>query len=390
MNSIIVPNLIAIDTYILGNVAKDYNSQTQSRRKKALKFLSTITDRGLIPFFCMHHFQEILQHDNDSVAYGRLSLIKRFPQVAWVKPSSPEGLVGSIIDIQGTEISKLINDPNISIKALIAEIRQELISYSSGESFINGIEEELIILRKLNLFETHKNKTISSISHVRDSNIDNLKLSELHRSHLKRPSEVNESMELLRESLKQELKKRGDKKLENQDEAIDQFLKLVIKDGHKMYEPNQGTLYKKFINSHGLEEHEVDENWTFGELGYYAIFKGKIKVIARSFNFDLKKALKIPPNVIPSWLIWVELDKKSREEKRAAGSNIIDKYLASLAFYADILIVDKTVKEYFKQITQKHKKYSFINNHIIKLSKYENLGKQLDTLNLQYKAQTAA
>lgn len=380
MNSIIAPRLIAIDTSILGKVAKDYSSQTHGRRKKSLKFLSTIADRGLIPFFCMHHFQEILQHDNDSVVYDRLSLIKRFPQVAWVKPSSPEGLVGSIIDVQGTEISTVINDPDISIEALVAGIRQELISYSSGESFINAIEDELLILRKLNVFETHKSKAISSISHVRNSNIDNLKLSELHRSQLKSPSEVNESMQLLRKTLKQELQTRGDRKLENHDETIDQFLKLVIKDGVKMYEPNQDSLYKKFINSNGLEEHEVDENWTVGELGDYAIFKEKIKVIARSFNFELKKALKIPPSAIPSWFIWVELDKKTRQEKFAAGSNIIDKYLASLAFYADILIVDKRVKEYFKQITQKHKKFSFINNNIVKLSKYENLGKLLDTI----------
>ena len=52
----------------------------------------------------------------------------------------------------------------------------------------------------------------------------------------------------------------------------------------------------------------------------------------------LNEALKIPQNVIPSWLIWVELDKKISQEKFVAGSNIIDKYLASLAFYADILI----------------------------------------------------
>lgn len=381
MNSIIVPKLIAIDTSILGKVAKDYSSQTHSRRNKALKFLTTITDRGLIPFFCMHHFQEILQHDNDSVVNSRLSLIKRFPQVAWVKSLSPEGLVGSIIDVQGTEISKLINDPDISIEALVAEIRQELILYSSGESFMNAIEEKLLFLRNLNAFETHKSKAISSISHVRNPNIDNLKLSELHRSQLKSPSEVDESMKLLRETLKQELHTRGDRKLENQDETIDQFLELVLKGGLKMYEPNQDSLYKKFISSSGIEKHEVDENWTVAELGDYSIFKEKIKIIARSFNFDLNKALKIPPSVIPSWFIWVELDKKTREEKFAAGSNIIDKYLASLAFYADILIVDKRVKEYFKQITQKHERFSFINNHIIKLSKYEILEKQLDTIN---------
>ena len=381
MNSIKVPKLIAIDSSILGKVAKDKISQTQSRRNKASKFLSIISDRGLIPFFCMHHFQEILQHDNDSVVYSRLSLIRGFKQVAWIKPNSQEGLVGSIIDVQGTEISTLINDPDISVKALVTDIKQSLISYSSGETFMNAIEEELLMLRKLNLFETHKSKAIDSISHVRNPDIDNMKLSELHHSQLKSPSEVNKSIKLLRDNFKQELQTRGDRKLENQDETIDQLLKLVINDGLKMFEPNQDSLYKKFINSSGLEENEVDENWTVGELGDYAIFKEKIKVIARSFNFDLNNALKIPQNVIPSWFIWVELDKKISQEKFAAGSNIIDKYLASLAFYADILIVDKRVKEYFNQLTRKYKNFSFIKNKIIKLSEYENLEKILDAIN---------
>ena len=166
MNSIISPKLIAIDTSILGKVAKDFYGQSTKMRKKALTFLSIIKNNGLVPLFCMHHFQEMLQHDNDSVVYNRLSLIKQFPQVAWVNPSSKDGLVGSIIDIQGTEICKLIKNPDISIETLITEIRQELFSYSSGESFINSIEFELIELRKLNIFTTNKSKKVSSISHI--------------------------------------------------------------------------------------------------------------------------------------------------------------------------------------------------------------------------------
>lgn len=381
MTSIISPKLIAIDTSILGKVAKDYYSKTESRRKEAQRFLLIFEDRGLIPLFCMHHFQELLQHKDDSVANNRLSLIKRFSQVAWIKPSSKDGLVGSIIDVQGTEITKLIKNPNLEIETLIAEIRTELISYSSGESFINSIYDELITLRKMNLFSTGKSKTVSSISHIRNSSIDNMKLSELYRSQLNSPIEFKESMELLRKNYKQQLQRIGDRKLENIDEIIHQFLESVAKQGLKFYEPTQDSLYKKFINSSGIGEHEVDENWTIGQLGDYAIFKEKINIISRSYNFDIEKALKLPQNAIPSWFVWFELVKKTKDEKFASGSNVIDKYLASLAFYSDILIVDKRINEYLKQILKRHKKYSFINDHIMKLSRYENFRQHLDTLN---------
>ena len=66
MNPIIIPKLIALDTSVLGRAAKDYFDINQDRRRKALKFLSIINERGLIPLFCFHHFQEIFQHDDDS------------------------------------------------------------------------------------------------------------------------------------------------------------------------------------------------------------------------------------------------------------------------------------------------------------------------------------
>ena len=311
----------------------------------------------------------------------RLSFIKQFQQVAYIKPSSPERLIGSIIDIQGTEIYTLLNIHDISTKALIAETKRELISYSSGEFFVEDFEDALWTMRELKLFQSRKNREVSSISHLGNLGAENYKLSELHTCQLKTPSEAKNSIKSLRESLTEKLKSRGDKKLQNPGKVADQFFNTVIANGSKMYQSNKDTLYKKFVNSSGLDPDEIDSNWTIGELGNYASFKRKIKIIARTFNFDIKKALNIPPNQIPSWFIWVELDKKIKEEKYATGSNIIDKYLASLAFYADILVVDKRLKEYLKQIFQKNKEYSLISAHIIKLPRYEDMEKQLDNLN---------
>ncbi|MFA7165612.1 MAG: hypothetical protein WC124_07210 [Desulfoplanes sp.] len=380
MNLILSPKLFAIDTSILGKVAKDYYSQDQSKIKKALKFMSTITEKGLIPLFCMHHFQEILQHDNDYIVSNRLSLIKKFTQVAWIKPSDPQGLIGSIIDIQGTEISVLLDNPGIVSTELISKVRKKLIAYSSGNTFIDNIQKKLLKLRELNLFGTQKSKAVSSLSHVTDPKIENIKLSTLHHSVLKKPLEIEQSIKLLRETLNQELANRGDKKLVKHDEVIAEFIQLIVRDGLKMYESNSDLLFNKFVESLGIDPTEINEDLTISELGQYATFKKKIQIIARSYNFDIEKALKIPPETIPSWFIWTEIDNKTREEKFASGSNIIDKYLAALAFYSDFLIVDKRIKEYFRQITQKNAIYSFINSHVVKLSSYDMLEKQFNTI----------
>ncbi len=161
MRSNLSPKLFAIDTSILGKVASDYFSPVSSKSKKARKFLSTIADRGLVPLFCMHHFQELMQHKNDLKVLNRLRFIKKFSQIAWVKPSSPEGLVGSIIDIQGSEMLRLIDNPQISLHELISETRKQIIDYSTGEYLINNIGEELLQVHKsyLNLIQTIMSET---------------------------------------------------------------------------------------------------------------------------------------------------------------------------------------------------------------------------------------
>lgn len=382
MSLIISPNLITIDTSILAKVTKDLLSKNEDSIKKAKDFISSIITKGFVPFFCFHHFQEILQHNDEAVVISRLSLIKRFPMIAYLKPRSEDGLVGSIIDIHGAEITKLIKNQNVPFKNMIREIRDDLIVYSDGESFLKSIKNELLELKNHVLFSTNKSRAVASIAHISDTIADNVKLSDLHRSKLKNSQEIEDSMKLLRNKLKKDLLEKGDRKFSNWDDEIDKFISLVFENGKKMYKSNKDTLYKNFLNSSGIDENEVDENWTINEFGEYAIFREKLNVVARSFDFNIKDALKIPRESIPSWFLWSELDKRIKNEKYATGSSMLDKYFAAFALYTDILIVDKRIKEYINQIAKKHKKFSFIKDRTIKLAKYEELNNQLGKLSI--------
>ena len=131
-----------------------------------------------------------MQHENDLKVLNRLKFIHKLPQIAWIKPSSPDALVGSIIDIQGVEILKIIEQPQSSLDELTSEVRNQIVEYSTGQYLINNIEEALFALRELGTFDTQKSKEIASITHISDPQINNLKLSELHKSQLKSPDEV--------------------------------------------------------------------------------------------------------------------------------------------------------------------------------------------------------
>ena len=123
----ILPKIIAIDTYVYGKVAKDFYSRNSDCHKRALSFIDFITTNGLIPFFSLHHLEEILQHENDMIVQNRLSCIRKFPAVAWLKSVNNSGLVGSILDIHGMELKRIIETPAIKIPDLISEVRKELI-----------------------------------------------------------------------------------------------------------------------------------------------------------------------------------------------------------------------------------------------------------------------
>ena len=373
MTLIARPNLIAIDNSIIGKITEDYFSKDIIKQQKAADFIEKTKIHGYVPLFCFHHIAEILQHENDRVIQNRLSLISKFSQIAWIKPKSKNISIGSIIDIQGLEIQKILESPNISLNELSNAVRKEIICYSSGYDFTAMIEPECLMIKELNLLDIQKGKAIDSISHVRDPDIDNIKLSVLKRSRLKTYEEVNASFNKLNNHYLSNLHERGDKKLENHENVVSEFLLSVSKLGEELYNHEEDSLYLKFIRASGIEEKYISPDWTIGEFGYFSIFVKKLEVISRSFSLNKDSVLQHPLSKFPSWHIWVELDKCIRKEKYASGSNIIDKYLGSFSIYADLLIVDKRIKEYFKQIIRKDNRFSLLRGKIIKCSDYTSL-----------------
>src|SRR5690606_6274437 len=53
---------VALDTSILGAVARDYFSSDARIRRKAHKFVDGCTSCGVIPFLTWHHFEELIRH----------------------------------------------------------------------------------------------------------------------------------------------------------------------------------------------------------------------------------------------------------------------------------------------------------------------------------------
>lgn len=369
----ILPRLISIDTSIFGKLAKDFYSGNRKKSDNAKEVVGSLNESGLIPFITIHHIQEILQHENKGVVFGRWSLISKFPTVAWMCGFDDSRVLGSIYDIHQLEVKYLLESPDSDFEVLCKKFKEKLIRYCSGESFVEKFEQVYSEACRLGYMSASRSKEIESISHLQDKKVNDTKLSELNSSVLKSPDEVMSYMEGYEQDLMGNLGSRGDIKLENPSKTAREFVEGVVNESQPLYENSQTSLYESFVLNAGVRLDQVTPNTTVGELGYLAVYNSKIRQILESLDLPEIKAKNMSPCDSTTWVIWEYLDKSMKYEKRAHGSNMIDKHISVLALYVDIFTVDKRVKEYFRQLKSRNTVLEQSFGNVVKLSNYSDL-----------------
>lgn len=379
MSGLIIPRLIALDSSIIGNVARDFYHSNEHNQKKARHFLDYLSLKNLIPLITWHHIEELLQHNDEVVVDNRIRFIKSFPMIAWFSSVNSPSIVGSILDIQATELSWLIDNPSTSLEVVIQKTKDKLLKFSSGQDLVSifNYDEETWKQFKENLAHRQdRRREIASIGHAKFIDMQSNKVSDFTNKRLRKPEETTKTLDILEANLERELINHGDKKLSGHKSVAQEFINEVKKSGLQLYHA-QGNAQNIFLKSFGIDPMDVSSDATLQDIGYTAIYKQKIRILAETFglNYDSLKAIK--EDLCPSWIIWRELDKVLKSAQYASGSDITDKYHSVLALYADILLVDKRFHEIFRQL-DRNAVIKKIINKIIKLSDYGNMMKVIE------------
>ncbi len=369
----ILPRLISIDTSIFGKLAKDYYSRNIKNSDNAKDVVRFLNENGFIPFITIHHIQEILQHENEAIIFGRWSLISKFTTVAWMCSFEDNRALGSIYDIHQLEVKYLLESSDYDFEVLFKKFRENLIQYCSGESFVNKFEQVYSEARLLGYMDSKRNKEIESISHLQDKKVNDTKLSELSNFKLKSHDEVIKYIGRYEKRLVSNLESIGDIKIRDPSRVAREFVKSIISEALPLYSNTSISLYESFVRNAGVRMDQVTPNTTVGDLGCLAVYNSKMRQILKSLNIPENKAKDISPCDSTTWVIWEYLDKSMKHEKRAHGSNMIDKHMSVLALYVDIFTVDKRVKEYFRQLKNKNASLGQRFCNIIKLANYADL-----------------
>lgn len=368
---LIVPRLIALDSSIIGNVAQDYYHSNQQSRNRAIIFLDYLYSQNLIPLVVWHHIEELLQHKDDKVICDRMRFIRNLPMIAWFDSINPPGMIGSIMDIQATELSWLIDNPSAFLEEIIQHTKNKLLKFGTGQDLISIYDERTWEqIRKELPHRQKRRREIASISHAIVSDKEPNSSSNWQ---LRSPEEAIKALGILQDNLEGHLITRGDKKLSEHKAVAQKFIRETYEHGVQFYQ-NKGKAQEIFLKSFGLNPEEISDKATMEDIGYTAIFREKFKILAKILGVNFKNALNaIKEDHCPSWLIWQEVDKVLKTAYRASGSDITDNYLSALSLYADFLVVDKRLHEAFRQIVRRNIVIGQIVKNTISVPDYEEI-----------------
>lgn len=358
------PFLVAVDSFVLNDIAKDYFHNDPKRNKKAEEFLNELYMCGAVPVLTWHHIEEMLAHKNDEVVSKSIAFIRDLPLLAFI---------GSIVEIEYVEIATILQYESTDFAFIISSTQKEIYSFLSGIDFIDPLSSILGTIRQEVLSKTNRDKEIASISRAtalrghyeyKLSEVKNMK----EYTYSKKATEA--ILADMKKNLIQELKSNGDKKMVDIEKIADDFFSRIELDENLSEVPMIDMIKK---NSRATDE-EFNKIKTWEDLECIPIFRTRLKLISNSFPAsERSRILNLKEENCPTWLLWKELYKIRVKAQRASGSDINDGFLAGLCLYTDLTIVDKRTHEYLTQIKQKSKILKEHINQFEKLSHYSQL-----------------
>lgn len=364
---------MALDSSMINDIARDYFHEDIDKNKKAKDIINSFYNRGGILVVTWHHLEELLAHKNYNIVNCSIEFLRLLPIVASIKNDS-EDFLGSIMHVEIKELTNILNNKNDNLKLIIQKTQEDIFNFSSGEKFLELFLEIQPILRERVLSEVNKKKEIVSISRAQSLRIGNPKLSDLKTGEINSLEKARFVLEYMEKQLANEIKVKGDKKIESAETSAKEFLSNISNDMAKSINLPSPSFEELFLKKQNITNKEFENLKNMEEYDLLIIFKGRIKSISKNFSIEnKKKVLEIEEKSCPTWLLWKELYKCRIKAERVSGSDINDAFLSGLCIYVDLTIVDKRTYEYLSQIKRKNEMLKPLIGRFEKLSTYSDI-----------------
>ncbi len=370
------PRLVALDSSHLGRVADDKFSSESSRRECAEHFESILIQKGYMLLLSWHHVYELLKHKDDQRTCKRAAFLSALPAIGWIKSFSEPNQIGSVLDILIAEIQTAWT----LVNAKATEVRD--VSAKSLVKFGSGSDIKLAIdlwhdMREEFFRREARDREVIALSRSLQFDISGTKVSSWLKQQLRSPEEAAHRLKSFQESLTQEIKLRGDKRIPDASLVANAFFD-DIRNEYNFLQKDQINPGLQVLLRHGISIEDLDSDPTMGELTDLAMFRKQLEVANRTMGLPWNQLkTNISMTQLPSWIIQDALRKFGQDLRERKGSELSDSHLACLSAYADVTYVDKRTYENFRQSEKNSTAFAEIIRRVRKTSHYSDAIKDL-------------
>jgi hypothetical protein len=246
--SMIQAKYVALDTSMWIDLFK-------RRTDPEIKDIIDILNSGkIIPYVSFEHILELLQYDDQKIReqrldfFGMLSLISfptHFPSPPW--RNSP--LCASYQDVQESEISALLNDPNSSLEQIVERARPLAVGgLSSGKQFANDAVLRDIAKTGRATSIVQLNQAAASMIHSSPQNPNEV-IPQAGEYTMLNQQAAEQLKPQLAARLAQQFRLSGDPRLQNPDRLAAEIVELAFQQITSNYNVSGADPFREFVSS---------------------------------------------------------------------------------------------------------------------------------------------
>jgi hypothetical protein len=345
------PRYLALDSSMLGNVARDWALGDASRRRRVRDLLAYLKKQGILVFVAFQHIEELLKHENDSVVETRLRFLASIPLMAWCSHYHGEMDLGGILDLTAYELDALEAGCH-SPASVIEYVRPKLISVGTGASLVSRNATNWWLIRPYLIERLAKEREVASLTHrplFDEASLKGVSVADLLQRAVAPDHEADEIQQRLTAVISSKLAAQGDKKLLDPANTAAWFVSQVAQD-RQAASARSVHPFQAMIDESSLDPTSVSPEMDAEYIIEMAMLTGKLSTI-RNYKRQETRKFDLRTFVLPPSLeLWRRLKSRTAALPRASGSNITDGYLTSFALYVDFFQADKRTTEFIRQI----------------------------------------
>jgi hypothetical protein len=374
----IIPKTVALDTSQWVDLIRNASGPDLHLQREAKSFPKALLEQGYSIVLSFHHLQELLAHENFNQVAQRLSFVKEIGFLSWIGSKSEEPRLGSIIDIIATE-ARVAFEAGGDASRVRRGAKALIIRSGSGSDIVDDDPRFQALLSDWAQARQDRSRASVAISAFPFIKPD-MTVGRLKAGRLATNVEVAAAMTSSAQRLSSDISQRSDKRITNPRDIASDFNREVM-----AFRQTQPNTVPEIVDAgfliQGIDRDEIQDHLRVTDLLDLGLFRSQLRTAIEGtdlpFNTLKRKILR---KQLPYFLISNALKPIQDAQSERAGSNLVDRELACIAPYVDVLYVDKRTAEFFRQAIQKNPALACIIGNVRKVVSWRNVLLELQKL----------